>query len=198
MIHLLPFGSRVYGLTNPKSDYDFVAIACGDYVPEYIDTGYGSSEVEIWTVAQFKERLEAYDLKALEIYYENNEFCRYKLNVLFPSIDKEKLRRAVSAVVSNAHVKAKKKIADGEIYAGLKSYFHCIRILTMFNALAKHGTFKPSGFVNELDYAYQDILRRQKDNPITMFTLLEADYKKLLKTLQHQFKLQCPLPDKSA
>lgn len=28
---------------------NFVAIACGDYVPEYIDTGYGSSEVEIWT-----------------------------------------------------------------------------------------------------------------------------------------------------
>ena len=43
MILLLPFGSQVYGMTNPKSDKDYLAICIDEDKPENIDTGYGSS-----------------------------------------------------------------------------------------------------------------------------------------------------------
>ena len=196
MILLLPFGSQVYGMTNPKSDKDYLAISIDEDKPESIDTGYGSSEVEIWSYSEFLEKLEAHDLKALEIYFENRATFLSSFNTYF-TLSKSKLRRAVSAVVSNAHVKAKKKLIDGEVYTGLKSYWHCIRILTMFNVLADKGIFKPSSFVEELDYIYVDIIERQGDEPLGIFQSLENDYKVLLKSLHHTFKLRCPLDDKS-
>lgn len=195
MILMFPFGSRVYGLTNPKSDRDYLAICFDNYKPETIDAGYGTSEVEIWSYTEFLDKLEAHDLKALEIYFENRAIFLSGFNTYF-QLDKSKLRRAVSAVVSNAHVKAKKKFIDGEIYTGLKSYYHCIRILTMFNVLADKGIFTPSKFFEELDPIYVDIMERQHDDPTTLFQNLESDYKVLLKSLQHTFRLRCPLDDK--
>ena len=196
MILLLPFGSQVYGMTNPKSDKDYLAICIDEDKPENIDTGYGSSEVEIWSYSEFLDKLEAHDLKALEVYFENIAIFLSGFNTHF-TLSKSKLRRAVSAVVSNAHVKAKKKLIDGEVYTGLKSYWHCIRILTMFNVLADKGIFKPSSFIEELDYIYVDIMERQGDEPSGIFQHLENDYKVLLKSLHHTFKLRCPLDDKS-
>ena len=67
----------------------------------------------------------------------------------------------------------------------------------MFNVLADKGIFKPSSFVEELDYIYVDIIERQEDEPSGIFQYLENDYKVLLKSLHHTFKLRCPLDDKS-
>lgn len=194
MIILFPFGSQVYQLVNEKSDRDYLALSVNEPSPTFIDTGFGTESVEVWSVQQFRELVDNHDLKALEVYFENKETLD---PLLYPNdifvLKKDSLRRSVSATVSNAHVKAKKKFIDNEIYTGLKSYWHCIRILTMFIALAKHGTFKPSAFKEQLKECYEDIINKQDQPPETLFKSLEETYKKQLKELQHEFRLLCPL-----
>ena len=185
MSHLfkIPFGSQVYGLTNPKSDKDYIYI-----YSKHFDLTLIPKDDNHMTVYMFQSELDQHSIKALEAYFFSKElqsYFQFNLNL-------NSLRKRVSAIVSNAHVKSKKKFKDGEIYIGLKSYFHCIRILTMFNFLAKHGTFNPSDFKYELEYIYLDIISRQNNNPDTLFLELETDYKKMLKNLQHTFKLYCP------
>ena len=126
------FGSKLYGLTNNKSDEDYLIVFnTNSEKDEYIKNTNNKDE-ECWTWEEFKNHLEAHDLKALEVYYSNVgnvgthlyincEEYQFQLNL-------QQLRKAVSAVVSNAHVKAKKKFKDQEVYIGLKSYYHCIRI----------------------------------------------------------------------
>lgn len=181
LLFTIPYGSSVYGLTNSKSDKDLVKI--------YSDLNYIQSEEEnSYSFKDFNILLQEHDIMALECYYisiELQEAFDFELNL-------QKLRSGVSKVVSNSHVKAKKKFRDNEIYIGLKSYYHCIRILTMFNYLAREGTFNPSSFVYELEYIYQDILSREEESPETLFITLEKDYKKMLKNLQHTFKMYCP------
>lgn len=179
----VPFGSRVYNLTNSRSDEDFIYI-----VSDKSTLKSTNENDEIVTESVFQEQLNDHNIKALEAYFYDP-----KLQMYFQfDLDLQLLRKSVSAVVSNSHVKAKKKFIDKEIYIGLKSYFHSIRILVMMNYLAKHGEFRPEGFVYELEYIYQDILSRQSDDPETLFVNLERDYKKMLKNLQHCFRMYCP------
>lgn len=182
-IFKVPFGSQVYGLTNNKSDEDYIYI-----YPDTVDLISIPKDDSHMTTYMFQSELDQHSIKALEAYFYSEELQNYfnfELNLSF-------LRKRVSAVVSNAHVKAKKKFIDNEVYIGLKSYYHCIRILTMFNYLAREGTFNPSSFVYELEYIYQDILSREEESPETLFINLENDYKKMLKNLQHTFKMYCP------
>lgn len=194
MILLLPFGSQVYGLTTDLSDRDYLALCLDEPKPEYLDTGYGKAEIESWDADDFKRKLQEHDIKALEIFFEN-ETLLSGLGFTF-NLNKSKLRRSVSAVCSNAHVKAKKKIRDGELYIGLKSYWHVYRILFMFNILAETSTFKPSAYKEGLTDVYEKIMsyRTAKDTS-TIFKSLEDEYKVSLKALQHKFRLQCPLED---
>ena len=181
LLFTIPYGSSVYGLTNSKSDKDLVKI--------YSDLNYIQSEEEnSYSFKDFNRLLQEHDIMALECYYISSklqEAFDFELNL-------QKLRSGVSKVVSNSHIKAKKKFRDNEIYIGLKSYYHCIRILTMFNYLAREGTFNPTSFKNELEYVYLDIMKRESNNPETLFKELEQDYKMMLKNLQHCFRLYCP------
>ena len=116
---------------------------------------------------------------------------------LIHKLNKSNLRRSVSAVCSNAHVKAKKKIRDGEIYIGLKSYWHTIRILTMYTDLAKFGTFNPKGYKEQLNPIYEDIMSMVDDpEPDTIFKRLVEKYDPLARELLHEFRLLCPLEGK--
>ena len=91
---------------------------------------------------------------------------------LIHRLNKSNLRSSVSAVCSNSHVKAKKKIRDGEVYIGLKSYWHTIRILTMYTDLAKFGTFNPKDYKERLNHIYEDIMSMVDDpEPDTIFQL---------------------------
>ena len=182
-LYIVPFGSQVYGLTNPKSDKDYIYIYSDSF-----DLTLIPEDDSHMTAYMFQSELSQHGIKALEAYFFSKELqdnFEFELNTSF-------LRKRLSAIVSNAHVKAKKKFKDGEVYIGLKSYFHCIRLLIMFTYLAKHGTFNPSSFKYELEYIYLDIINRQKNSPETMFLELEKDYKKMLKSLQHTFRMYCP------
>jgi len=190
-IHFLT-GSQLYGMTNPLSDYDYLVINNNEDPFPYPP----NKEIEVWSRDKFLVKLVDHDLKALEVYFSNDYFFRTYYGFGF-NLNKSNLRRAVSAVVSNAHVKAKKKIRDGEIYTGLKSYWHTIRILTMYVDLAKNGSFDPRGYKDKLNHIYEDIISMLNDpEPETLFKRLVEKYDPLARELLHEFRLLCPLEGK--
>ncbi len=184
IIHLV-VGSQLYQLTNPKSDTDYLCITNDIYpFPE-------NKEIEVCNVEELQNKLNKHDLKALEAYFGYPNIFKHVIPVSF-NYCPDSLRRSVSAVVSNAHVKAKKKIRDGEIYTGLKSFWHCIRILTMYVDLAKYGTFSPRDYSEKLKDTYLDIMSRINDEPTTMFDKLNETYDTEMRKLLHEFRLLCP------
>ena len=187
MITLLIVGSRLYGLTNELSDTDYLAIISDGESYPFPE----NKDIEVRTVSEFQASLDKHDLKALEVYFGYPELFPNTIPATF-TFNEDSLRRAVSGVSSNAHVKAKKKIRDGEIYTGLKSFWHCIRILTMYIGLAKHGNFSPSSYSQKLKSTYLDIMSRIDDDPTTMFDKLNETYDTEMRKLLHEFRLLCP------
>lgn len=197
MFYKYIWGSQLYGLTNKQSDKDYLIIFENEIEKNNYIKERSTVNDECWTWNEFQEKLNQHDLKALEVYYANQGTIKthlfYYCNEYQFKLNLQQLRKSVSAVVSNAHVKARKKFQDKNIYIGLKSYYHCIRILIMFTYLAKNGRFNPCDFKNELDYVYTDIvINSQNKDPDSLWDQLESKYKYMLKSLQHTFKLYCP------
>lgn len=191
MITLLIVGSRLYGLVNNQSDTDYLAIISdGEEYPFPAD-----KNIEVRTVSEFQESLNRHDLKALEVYFGYPNLFPGTIPVTY-TFNEDSLRRAVSKVASNAHVKSKKKIRDGEIYIGIKSFWHCLRILTMYTDFAKNKTFNPRGYSEQLLNEYLDILLHMNLLPEDIFRTLDRKYDKRLKALLHEFRMLCPLQPK--
>lgn len=146
-------GSRLYGNTNENSDYDFGVIVPNE--TEFIDIdnfeesektdkrihntikitipnrngGNADCDVQFVTVSDFKDLISEHSPFALEAIFTNNvkmqEFKDYF------KLDKWKLRESFSSIVNNSWAKAHKKMTvekDLDMYCGVKSLFHSIRL----------------------------------------------------------------------
>lgn len=134
---LIPYGSRVYGTHKDDSDYDYIAV-----VPENrrADTGTefcrNKVNVHIYNRRDFQDQLHRHKIHALEAYFLPDRPCagfEFRL-------DLGTLRSSLSEKASHSFVKAKKKIAvERDFYAGWKSLFHSLRILTFGVQIATAG-----------------------------------------------------------
>ena len=131
------YGSRLYGVADEKSDYDYIVIV--DMIKnDYLQ--YESKELDIHVISEsyYKKLLDKHSIMALEVYYHSKDFLQdyFEFNL---SLDT--LRRKISAVVSNSWAKARKKldIPEEDDYLGLKSLFHSIRILSYGIDIARDG-----------------------------------------------------------
>lgn len=188
MKHMIAFGSRVYGLINELSDYDNVLIT-DEFFNDY--KLLSNVDIEAFSPEKFKEELDKHSIKAIEVYFTDISFF-HSIGIYF-NLDKNLLRHSVSAVVSNAYVKSKKKIIQGDVYVGLKSYFHCIRILKYANQLAENNYLKFEDHLDFLKPIYEDIISHKEDEGnLELFKIIDNRHKDVLKELRHNFKLLCP------
>lgn len=190
----LCYGSSVYDIQSNLSDIDFIILQIDTSIPVKLK----DPDTQVVTIKQFKNNLVEHDLKTLEIYYENFDFFYNKLEMEH-TLNLDKLRRVVSATVSNSYVKAKKKITLSQdeksldIYVGLKSYWHCIRILVMFSHLAKYKHFKPSSFKKQLMPIYVGIMSYMFCSKPSKFEEVDKEFKTTLRQLQTDFRILAPL-----
>ncbi|UGO50750.1 nucleotidyltransferase [Bacillus phage vB_BanS_Sophrita] len=135
IIKIYPYGSRVYGTANEKSDYDFMAIA--QTKDTKLDYTFECDNVSVHVVSEylFIKRIKEHHISYLECIFQDPD-DEYRKHF---KLDLEKLRRNVSAISSNSFVKCKKKMIDGEPYIGKKSMFHSIRIVQFGCQIAKYG-----------------------------------------------------------
>ncbi len=127
------FGSHIYGVANLESDKDYIVAIVAPEGTMYNTKDFEGNDYVCYSYADFKNAIRAHKVQMLEIYFY------YELFAIEFKLDLKLLRKEFSSVASNSYVKCKKKIADGEVYIGLKSLYHSLRILTYAIQIAKHG-----------------------------------------------------------
>lgn len=120
-------GSHVYGTNNADSDVDYLVVVDGE--PTVEEERMGENDFHYIGKAEFNHLLNINHIKALEAVYSPSNFILKESYRPKFKIDPLALRPTTSAICSNSWVKGKKKIIDGEIHIGLKSYFHSLRIM---------------------------------------------------------------------
>lgn len=191
-------GSQLYGLTNPKSDTDYLVIS-EEEIQDKLDV-----DVEVLSLQEFKDKLQLHDLKCLEVYFNYyKEVLKLIPELEFNKgfkINKSQLRRAISSVASNSNVKAKKKIAQGDVYIGRKSFFHSYRILYMYtqlinidNSIKGFLDYRLEAVQAHLRPIYNDIVLSPYDDTTTLYARLKATYDVPMRQLIHTLRISCPL-----
>lgn len=170
----IPYGSIIYGTYNEKSDIDLLKI---------VKTNSNPDE-HIYTPEEYQAALVKHEVVPVETFsYACNRFNNFPF--LF-HLDKWDLRQSFSEVASNSWVKCKKKLKDGEIYIGLKSLFHSLRILRYGCDIARNkfitcfNTFERS--------LYQDIMfHKDKD-----WDFFYDRYKRTYNKISSELRELCP------
>ena len=178
------YGSRLYNIHKETSDLDIVIV---DYNEKDTYNSFVDDDIDIHYIGidKFKELLYKHDIMALECYYQDTSITDF-------SIDKETLRKSISAIVNNSYAKAKKKILldEEDTYIGIKSFYHSYRILQFGIDIAKDNT---------INYHYQ-LPFKLPDNlidlePQEIWNILHS-HKQILNEMATKFRLLCPI-DKS-
>lgn len=168
---IVEYGSSVYGTTTEKSDTDLICVVNTDEdIYEVLVHKEHNLDLHLISFNTLEKLLNEHDIMALETYYQlSNSFK----SLLEFTLDLDKLRRKISAVVNNSWSKARKKlnIPEEDDYIALKSLFHSIRILSYGIDLARDGRidFKNvlidgekiacSNFWKQLQYEYSQGFR---------------------------------------
>lgn len=199
MIQKFIVGSQLYGLTNSQSDTDYLYL-CKDtrlLANSELNDILLNKDIELFDYDKFKEELNKHNLKTLEVYYNYYEqIVNLVPELVSFTINKQLLRRSISATCSNSDVKAKKKIKNGEIYTGRKSFFHVYRILYMYLPLAKGSnnlTYSSEAVQAHLRPIYEDIVLSHCEDTTLLYERLKAKYSPLLKEMMHELRVLCPL-----
>ncbi|MDS7057105.1 nucleotidyltransferase domain-containing protein [Klebsiella pneumoniae] len=180
IIKIYPYGSRVYGTATSKSDYDFMAIA--KTKDTKLDYTFECDNVSVHVVSEhlFIKRIQEQHISYLECIFQNedDEYQKYF------TLDKEKLRRSISAISSNSFVKCKKKLKDGEDYIGRKSMFHSIRIIMKGIQIAEYSKIVDYGCANH----YLKSVMAMED-----WETIQEYFQPLYNRLKTKFRLLAPL-----
>ena len=214
-VHSFLVGSQLYGLINTLSDYDYLYLVenINTLSSDKLDIILSNKDIELKSFQQFKDDLYRHDLKCLEVYFNYyNQIISIFPDLIYGKgfiIVNDALRRSVSSVASNSNVKAKKKIAQGDVYVGRKSFYHSYRILYMYtklidNSLSPVVYLNSNPIVNALNYTsdavqahlrdvYTDIVLSQQEDLTTLYPRLKAKYDAPMKELIHTLRINCPL-----
>lgn len=148
------FGSRVYGNASENSDWDILIIANTSSPETEIKTE--EFNIHVLTEDRFREGLKQHHIRALECIMapawakiqEDIKFDDFQLNM-------GSLRHSISHINSNSWVKAKKKLAQGDYYIGLKSLWHALRIVMFGSQIARWGYIRDWNCANHIWHKLQ-------------------------------------------
>ena len=193
MENIYKFGSHVYGTNHHGSDDDFIKVSDEFKISDNVN-------VKIYSPSQFQYLLDNHDIAALECYFlPQSKIVKKEIDFNF-TLNKEKLRTSISLISSNSWVKGKKKlivVGDYDVYVGIKSIFHSLRILSYGIQIAREGRIVDYECVN---YIYHDLIRMSDDDSsISLWNAIDDKYRKVFNSLSSEFKILCPknLDDKN-
>jgi predicted nucleotidyltransferase len=135
------YGSRIYGTHREESDYDVILIGAALIEHNEISAKIDNAilNIHIITPDKFKRDLESHNIMNLECYFspewariQEKESLKFVLN-------KKKLAKNIIAQSFNSWQGGKFKLNEGDIYRGLKSIFHSIKVLVFAIQIMEHG-----------------------------------------------------------
>lgn len=199
-----PYGSATYGIKPTEySDIDIVTIVddsvdFSSYYNEIYEEKTSKDGIEIDNQyikeSNFIEMVKNHHIIGLESMWLPKEMINgdYKYAQYF-ELDKWKLRQTISSIVSNAWAKCHKKLTvekDYDFYRGLKSLFHCLRLLIFGIQIATYGKIIDYSAANH----YWEDLWEKDIVPSHKWEDYKAMYQPQLNALRSEFVKLCPKP----
>jgi hypothetical protein len=156
-IHCVVYGSRVYGTATSGSDYDIYCIVElsgeSNHLPTSIimDIHNTDSKIDltIRSIDIFMKDIKSGHPFVYEILFSpqkfklirNEEINQYRdsMDVVNSFEIKKQIRHGFSEKASWSEVRARKKLADGEILCAMKSLYHSYRILGFGIQIGTYG-----------------------------------------------------------
>ena len=132
------YGSQVYGTNSHLSDFDILVVASSLHAhKEFRD---GTYNVHIKTPDLFLDELWMHKMHALECIYAPR-FAKLKDEVKYCDFVpvKHKLQREALSESHVAWTRGKRMILDGDMYRGMKSLWHSLRILLFALQIINEG-----------------------------------------------------------
>jgi predicted nucleotidyltransferase len=139
IISVYPFGSRVYGTADYKSDWDFIVVVKDGVVYKDIRRSKNNININIFSKTSFISTLKRHRMSSLEcICLSKDQKLKDELNINFhwdiPVLHKYMIEKSLED-----WVKAKKKF-EVQDFSFIKSIFHAIRTVDFAIQIAEHGT----------------------------------------------------------
>lgn len=174
-------GSRLYNIHHKDSDFDFIVVVDSEDENLMYDVKKERSDYHIYSEKAFIKKIKEHDIQVLEAIFSEYDLNKY---MSYFELDKELLRKQISAVSSNSFVKCKKKMLQGDEYIGKKSMYHSIRILGYGIQIAKYGRI-----VNYEAYNfYYDIVMCKYD-----WEEIHECFKPIYNSMKSEFKILAPI-----
>lgn len=160
---VFPYGSRVYGTYDEKSDHDFIVIVPdGHTVVNGTELRDGDYNIHVYHKKDWQDQLNLHKINTLECHYLCPSLSEKHFDF---KLDKTLLRNELSQKSNHSFVKAKKKIeVEKDYYVGWKSLFHSLRILTfgiqiasegnIYNYASANGYWRDIKSANQYNWAY--------------------------------------------
>lgn len=189
VLNIYRFGSHVYKTNNENSDEDFIIIAKEYFDPKDIN-------IHVYSLTQFQTLLNNCDIQMLECYFmpynDNIIKMSNSLDITF-TLDKTKLRVAISTIVSNSWVKGQKKLitqGDYDLNLALKSTFHSLRILDFGIQIATEGKIVNYSSMN---WVLEDLKKMSAQNQtVELCEKIKEKYLPIYNKQRSIFKELCP------
>lgn len=182
VLKVYEFGSSVYGTRSQNSDEDFNIVVKSDEDLLYqVKTPY--EDYTVFSENMFIGAIEAHKIGVLECIF----LCKDDPYTKYFDLKLGRLRSEISAVSSNSWVKCRKKLQQGDVYIGLKSMFHSLRIITFGIQIAKHGKIIDYTEANK----YLDRILEIGDN----WDILKSEFRPVYNNLMTEFRKLAPLEE---
>lgn len=141
------FGSQVYGYAREDSDYDVVLVAPTLDPREHKGAKYN---IHVVNPDRFSEEVKSYQIRAMEC-LSAPEWARLQERMTYEIVH-DPIRMKQSFLTQSAQMwnHAKHKMNEGDIFRGLKSIFHALKLLTFGTQIVKHGKIVDFGACNDL------------------------------------------------
>ena len=164
------YGSRIYGTARPESDWDIICVTAAllEHEEKRVKIGNDLLNIHLITPDKFQAGLTNHDMMNLECYFSpESARLQEKMELKFV-LNKKKLAKNIIAQSFNSWQGGKHKLEGGDIYRGLKSIFHSLRMLMFAIQIADHGkiiSFSEANYlhtaINESDEMDFDFFREE-------------------------------------
>ena len=173
------YGSRVYGTSDIESDWDILLIS--NEVTEETEISDDRLDIHVIPSSTFKDWVGINSIKAIECLFAPKWAILKDFKCVF-YFNESGYRHEISKTASNSWVKAKKKIEQGDYKIGIKSAFHCIRIVDFGIQLSENGYID----FNSCDDIWDDLMSKKWS-----YDELKIKYKPIYNRKMSRFRELC-------
>ena len=163
VLNIYQWGSRVYGCSTDKSDYDYIIIVTDDYDDYVENIELENNHFNFYRLLQWNDMIERNTIETLECLFVDKQFILKETIIFDININLIELRKSISKICSNAYDKCRKKLTiekDFSPYIAKKSLWHCIRILLFGIQCVKYGKIINYSEANQY---YKDIILNESN-----------------------------------